>query len=83
VHVTIFYDRVELLMHSVAASVPRILGHAMAHEMGHILLGSPEHSSAGIMKGRWGKMDWQRAAVDLLRFDPEQTDVVRASAMRR
>jgi hypothetical protein len=83
VHVTIFYDRIELLMHSVAASVPRILGHAMAHEIGHILLGSSEHSSTGIMKGRWGKMDWQRAAVDLLRFDPEQTDVVGASAMRR
>jgi hypothetical protein len=48
----IFYDRVQRI------SEERKLGQALladvlAHEVGHLLLGSPSHSMTGIMTGRW------------------------------
>lgn len=33
--------------------VPIILGSVIAHEVGHLLLGSNSHSSAGIMQAQW------------------------------
>ena len=52
-HVSIFYDRVEALARCVSAASYVILGHAMAHEIGHVLLSSSGHSSAGLMQARW------------------------------
>jgi hypothetical protein len=52
-HVSIFYDRVEALVQSVNIAAYVILGHAMAHEIGHVLLGSSEHSEGGLMQGCW------------------------------
>ena len=42
-----------------AASLEQVLGNAMAHELGHILLGAGSHSPAGIMRANWdaGQMD--------------------------
>jgi hypothetical protein len=34
-----------------------ILGHAIAHEIGHLLLGAQAHTGAGIMKPRWNEKD--------------------------
>jgi hypothetical protein len=63
--VTIFYDRIERLEEralTADATAPQILGHAMAHEIGHLLLGSTKHSAAGIMKGHWEQADFERVA---------------------
>ena len=30
-----------------------LLAHVIAHEITHILQGTPRHSTEGIMKGRW------------------------------
>jgi hypothetical protein len=32
--------------------IARALGRALAHELGHYLMGSKEHSASGLMKGR-------------------------------
>ena len=37
-----------------------LLGHAAGHELGHLLLGSSRHSSAGIMRARWETEDLRR-----------------------
>jgi len=60
---TIFVDRCEAVMLNSRASFPKILGHAMAHEIGHVLLGSNAHSAAGLMKARWDTADWLRVAA--------------------
>jgi hypothetical protein len=54
-----------------------LLGHAMAHEIGHVLIRTTEHSPDGIMKARWGKADYQRAAMGLLEFTPSQRATIR------
>ncbi|SPF38275.1 exported hypothetical protein [Candidatus Sulfopaludibacter sp. SbA4] len=82
-HAIIFYDRIERLLPSVPGSVARILGHALAHEVGHALLETAEHSQNGLMKSRWSKADFQRIAAGLLEFAPEQSRVMQESAHRR
>ena len=80
VDVTIYADRIEATLHNTVGSFPRILGHAFAHEIGHVLLRSPQHSAKGIMRATWNRADWQRAAVEYLVFTPEQTLRIRTDA---
>ena len=69
VHVTMFYDRIENVSLVVPATVEKILGNALAHEIGHVLLGSGEHSRSGIMKEVWTRADYQRLAARSLEFE--------------
>lgn len=82
-HAIIFYDRIERLLPAVPGSVERILGHALAHEVGHALLETPGHSQYGLMTSRWSKADFQRIAVGLLEFFSEQALVLQNNARRR
>ncbi len=43
--------------------MPVILGHAAAHEIGHLLLGSNSHSPQGLMRARWSRQDLQNAGI--------------------
>ena len=83
VHATIFYDRIERLTQLVIITVPKMLGHVMAHEIGHVLLGSTEHSSAGIMKARWDRSDFQYSQAGYMDFTREQRRVMRERASVR
>jgi hypothetical protein len=44
----------------------------MAHELGHLLLGSNGHASQGIMRPRWQHEELVKAAMGTLVFTPEQ-----------
>lgn len=48
-----------------------VLGHVMAHEVGHLLLGVGSHSKTGIMKAQWtvGELTLRPGSVT---FTPEQ-----------
>jgi len=82
-HATVFYDRIEPLGQSGLISVSALLGHAMAHEIGHVLLGTTKHAPDGIMKARWSKSDYQRAATAPLAFSPSQGATIRERLLRR
>jgi hypothetical protein len=82
-HAIVFYDRIEGLLPAVPGSVARILGHALAHEAGHALLETAEHSQNGLMKSRYSRADFQRIAVGLLEFSPEQSLALQNNAQRR
>jgi hypothetical protein len=58
IHVVLFYDRVLLTV--APAVVPYLLGHVLAHEIVHMLLGTDEHSASGVMKARWDNQDFDR-----------------------
>ena len=85
VHVTLFYDRIEKVSVGsiVGPSTGSFLGAAMAHEIGHVLLGSTEHSAQGIMKGNWGPSEFRVIACRGLRFTPENAAALRAGAAER
>jgi len=58
------------------ASVSILLGDALAHEIGHVLLGGTDHAPGGIMKARWGKADFQDAAMGLLAFNSSERTAI-------
>jgi hypothetical protein len=82
-HAFVYYDRIQRLLPSVPSSVPKILGHALAHELGHALLETMEHSQVGLMKGRWSKADFQRTAAGFLEFAGDQSPTLQGRAKRR
>jgi hypothetical protein len=77
VHAFIFYDRVEQLTDPRLVTVPKMLGNAMAHEVGHVLMGSIEHSSTGLMKARWDKGDYMRAEAGMMQFSASELETMR------
>jgi hypothetical protein len=86
----VFYNRIESLAgRSVhenicgSASTARILGHVMAHEIGHLLLNLQTHSVTGIMRGVWDGRMLQDACDGYLLFTFQQAAVIRAEAHRR
>ena len=64
-------------------SKAQILGHAIAHEVGHLLLNLQVHSERGIMRGEWGPAEMWDAAYGMLLFTPEQAELLRADVRRR
>jgi len=73
-HVLIFYDRVETLAHIANEATYLVLGHAIAHEIGHVLLGSFEHASGGLMQARWSAATCRLASAGLLAFRREEAE---------
>lgn len=65
-HIVVYYDRVR----SWAADLPPnlVLAYVLAHEIGHILEGTTDHSPAGIMKARWNREDRFLMLRSSLRF---------------
>lgn len=53
-------------------SLAPILGDVLAHELGHLLLGSNAHSRDGIMQPHWTKEQLQQVAKGRMRFNKEQ-----------
>jgi hypothetical protein len=70
--ITLYTDRMKTVSYSTDAVFHRVLGYALAHEIGHVLLRSSEHGKSGLMKALWTKNDWQRAAMLTIPFTPNQ-----------
>jgi len=73
---TIFFHRIEAV--SKGSSAAPILGNAIAHELGHLLLGPRAHSPTGVMTPHWSRDFLKLASRDFLRFTPEQAERLRA-----
>ncbi len=79
----VFYHRVEELAKSALAPRYVALGHAMAHEMGHLLLGASRHYPQGIMAPDWSPEDLKLATWGMLLFTREQAERIRADVLAR
>ncbi len=64
------------LMGNIDVNISRglILGHVIAHEVGHLLLDQELHSVRGIMRGQWSFADLRDMARGLLNFTPQQAE---------
>jgi hypothetical protein len=92
--VFVLYDNVEALAQRQLLAMEKrdivrpatrsqILGHMMAHELGHVLLNLALHSDSGIMRGNWDLKDLQDAAFGSLLFTRPQAAVLREEVTRR
>lgn len=79
IQVIVYADRVAAASQQMAPTFSRVLGYTLAHELGHVLIHSARHEDSGLMKGIWSKVDWQRAAVDIVPFSPGQARRIRAA----
>jgi hypothetical protein len=79
----LFSNRVDGLTQVGKVSRALILGHAAAHELGHLLLGTNSHSSTGLMGVHWSRKVLQSASLGHLLFTFEQAGVIRAEVFRR
>jgi hypothetical protein len=62
---------------SGVASVGEILGAAIAHEVGHLILGAHAHSSGGVMYASWGQMELRLVHLRQLYFSTDQAKLLR------
>jgi hypothetical protein len=54
---TVYYDVVERVARRTGLNARELLGRAMAHEIGHLLLRAPGHASSGLMRPLWRDED--------------------------
>ena len=54
------------------------MGHAIAHEVGHLLLPRGTHGPAGLMRGTWGMEDMRDAVQGHLGFSTMEAAIIRA-----
>jgi len=92
--VYLFYDKVKALAEkqmkarvdggiSTYAIRVQILGHAIAHEIGHILLNLESHSDTGIMRADWDLKQLHDACYGYLVFTLPQAEAIRLEVGRR
>lgn len=79
----VYYERAVSLERAGLVSLRDILGAAMAHEIGHLLLAQPGHSAAGLMRPRWGKADLTTLALGRLLFTESQARRMAEMAAKR
>ena len=83
VYATLYADCLETLP-SVDGLLPSaMLGHLLAHEIGHLLLRGKDHSSQGIMCPQMRDEDWKLAAVGALVFTSRQAALLRTEVAIR
>ena len=60
----------------------KLLGHLMAHEVGHLLLPVHSHSPTGLMRAEWSRAELELARVGRLRFTDVQAQLIRTKVSR-
>lgn len=76
----VFADRVAAQVLHRQTPAGMLLGHVIAHEVGHVLLGPGAHARSGIMRARLHHTD---VTSGHLSFDPAQAVAIRRSTAAR
>jgi hypothetical protein len=74
--VTLLTDRLREAVKTNPTSAGFLLGHVLAHEIGHVLEGSSRHSETGVMKARWSLHETVNMRAHLS-FTPEDAEYIR------
>jgi len=79
----VVWPAVEEVADGLESEVSNVLGATVAHEIGHILLGSKAHTPSGIMSSRLQRAHIEMAARKELRFAPEQARRMQATVIEQ
>lgn len=82
-YAAVAWRAIQQLAGSLKIDPVAILGPAIAHELGHLLLGSQQHSRDGIMQARLNSSQLAMAARGELLFNAAQAQAIRDEVRRR
>jgi hypothetical protein len=77
VFATIYLDRVAMLAAAGSMDMRLLLGYAIAHEIGHLLIGSNAHSPTGLMRSMWKSGELKRYRTGDWMFTTEDIAAIR------
>ena len=75
----VFFRRVEEFARIYRVDLSTMLGHVIAHEVGHLLMPTNAHSPTGLMRGVWDDAQVRDAAGGALTFTDGQAEKIRAT----
>ena len=73
----IYYPAAAGIAQRSGTGAGRILGAAMAHEIGHLLLGARAHARHGVMRANWDLGQIDRISRGALDFTPDEARLLR------
>jgi hypothetical protein len=74
--VTLLTDRLKRELKTNPLDTAYVLGHVLAHEIGHVLEGIARHSETGLMKGRWSLRETTNMPTERLGFSAYDVGLV-------
>ena len=74
----VYYQNLARSARHPELSDAELLGCVLAHELGHLLLGTNSHSASGLMQARWDSSTLRTAALSSLFFTPAQSATLRS-----
>ena len=76
---TIYYEKVvrRVYAENAESDLGTVLGALMAHELGHLLLTEPKHSTVGVMEPNWGRAQIRSARDGKLVFTAQQAAMLK------
>jgi hypothetical protein len=75
--ILLFRNRVDEMLSGRGSAAGIILGHILAHEIGHVLLGTDTHATAGLMKPGWNSRDLGAMLSSRLEFSSLHSEMIR------
>lgn len=79
----IFFDPIQETARTTRTGLSPLIATVIAHELGHLLLGSHSHSFFGIMMPHWSQDELQRIAMGSLLFSSEEAVRMRMRLQNR
>jgi hypothetical protein len=77
VFATIYVQRVHRLAQTAGTDDAEVLGYAIAHELGHLLMASHLHSEEGLMRSQWRERDLRQRRDADWRFSLQDAAAIR------
>jgi len=81
--ILVFNDRVASFIAPYGRRSGLVVGHILAHEIGHLLEGIVRHSDSGLMRAKWTPDDLQTITREGLGLAPFDQELIRANLIRR
>ena len=80
---TIYVDRVYAMAARSGFDVGELIGYVVAHEIGHLVLGTSDHTAFGLMRATWTPAEIHRRVPIDWRFSAEQGAEMRLRLLAR
>jgi hypothetical protein len=75
---TVYVDRVEWIAKQTGTDPRALLGRAIAHELGHLLMPASGHSTRGLMRAIWSGAELRSGRARDWAFEPREVAAIRA-----